>query len=115
MTEVNFEEFEPQIIKTQDENGEEHNFELIDVVTVDGNDYGLLLYIDETKEESESESEDDEEEEEVVVMKLNKEGDSFTFESIESDEEFNKVLEAINSECDCDDECDGDCDCGCHE
>jgi uncharacterized protein YrzB (UPF0473 family) len=82
-------ERENNVIKTVDENGKEHNFELVDVVVVDEQEYGLLLYLDEDKEENE-------EEEEVVIMRLYKENDEYTFETIEDDEEFNKVVDALS-------------------
>lgn len=81
-------ERENNLIKTVDENGKEHNFELIDVVNVDEQEYGLLVYVD-AEEKSE-------EEEEVVIMKLYKENDEYTFETIEDDEEFNRVVDAIS-------------------
>jgi len=92
MTEANSENIEPKIIKTQDENGEIHNFELLNIVKVDGQDYGLLIYVDE------QDSEEEEEEEEVVIMKLSQEDGAFVLETIEDDDEFNKVLEYLETE-----------------
>ncbi|EKE02541.1 MAG: hypothetical protein ACD_20C00363G0007 [uncultured bacterium] len=88
----NVESMEPRIIKTQDENGEIHNFELIDVLHLDDQDYGLLIYLDGKEEEG------GEEEEEVIIMKLHKEDDAYTFETIENDEEFNKVVSYLETE-----------------
>lgn len=82
-------EMEEQLIETIDEEGNVINFELIDIVEMDGQEYGLLL----PKEEND----DSEEEKEVVLMRLTKEGDEYVFEMIEDDEEFNKVVEFINS------------------
>ncbi|MEI7473854.1 MAG: DUF1292 domain-containing protein [bacterium] len=104
---------ETKIIRTQDENGEVHNFELVDVVEVDGNEYGLLVYVDEdeTAETEKSEgcgcSNEEcgcEEEEEIIIMKLNKSGESYSFETIEDDDEFSKVVEYLETECADDDE-----------
>ena len=86
----NVESMEPRIIKTQDENGEIHNFELIDVLHLDDQDYGLLIYLDGKEEEAE--------EEEVIIMKLHKQDDAYTFETIENDEEFNKVVSYLETE-----------------
>lgn len=83
------EEMEEQLIETIDEEGNVINFELIDIVEMDGQEYGLLL----PKEEND----DSEEEKEVVLMRLTKEGDEYVFEMIEDDEEFNKVVEFIDS------------------
>lgn len=87
---MNLEEsFEPQIIQTQDENGEVHNFELIDILTIDEQDYGMMIYL-ENEENPESEDQ------EVVVMRINKdENDNYMFEAIESEEEFNKVVNML--------------------
>lgn len=83
-----------RVIKTRDENGEEYSFELIDVLELDGQEYGLLAYV---ADGDEAVSED-EEEEEVVIMRLSKADDSYTFETIEDDEEFNKVVSYLESE-----------------
>ena len=84
-----------RIIKTQDENGEVHSFELIDILEFEGNEYGLLAYMG---EEGKPASEEDEEEEEVIIMRLSKTDDSYTFETIEDDEEFNRIISYLESE-----------------
>ena len=89
MTNHNHDEMEEQLIETVDEEGNVINFELIDIIEMDGNEYGLLL----PKEEND----DPEEEKEVVLMRLTKEGEEYIFEMIEDDEEFNKVVEYIDS------------------
>lgn len=76
------EEIEEQLIETIDEEGNVINFELIDIIEMEGQEYGLLLPKDE----------DDEEEKEVVLMRLMKEGEEYVFEMIETDEEFDKVV-----------------------
>lgn len=86
---TNHEETEEQLIETVDEEGNVINFELIDIVDMDGQEYGLLL----PKEEND----DSEEEKEVVLMRLTKEGEEYIFEMIEDDDEFNKVVDYIDS------------------
>lgn len=76
---------EEQIIETIDENGQKVSFELLDIVTVEDIEYALLIPVD-TKEDDESE---------VLVMRLKKDGDDFTFEEIDNDEEFEKVAQYI--------------------
>lgn len=93
MPDLENEQMEPRIIKTQDENGEIHNFELIDIVNIDEQDYGLLVYLDEEGKKPENEDE-----EEVVIMRLNKQDEAFTFETIEDDEEFDKVVSYLETE-----------------
>ena len=73
---------EKQLIETVDEEGNVINFELFDIVEVDEQEYALLL-----PTESE-EGEDDE----IVLMKLTKDGEDYLFETIDNDEEFEKVL-----------------------
>ena len=100
MQDINFEETESKIIKTQDENGEIHNFELVDIINLDGQDYGLLIHLDGQEET------DEDKEEEVVIMRLSKQDEAYTFETIEDDDEFNKVISYIEAEEECeDDEC----------
>ena len=83
-------EMDEQLIETIDEEGNIINFELIDIIeTEDGKEYGLLLPKDE--------NDDSDEEKEVVLMRLTKEGEEYIFEMIEDDEEFNRVVEFIDS------------------
>ena len=88
-----FEDFEQQIIELIDEDGETNQFELIDIVEFEGKEYGLLLPIDDEDETLI----DNEEEREVVLMRLNKIMNEYVFETIDSEEEFQKVSEYINS------------------
>ncbi len=77
---------EEQFIETFDEDGNKVTFELLDIVTVDDIEYALLLPKD---------AETEDEENEVLVMRLKKDGEEYTFETIEDDEEFNKVAQYI--------------------
>ncbi len=81
-------EEEKQLIETVDENGNVINFELYDIVEVEGQEYALLI-------PAESDAESDEEE--LVLMKLYQEGEDYVFESIDDDDEFNKVAEYVES------------------
>ncbi len=82
------EEMEEQLIETIDEEGNVINFELIDIVEMDGKEYGLLLPQEEDNKD---------EEKEVVLMRLTKEGEEYVFEMIEDDDEFNAVVDYIDS------------------
>ncbi|MFA7658993.1 MAG: DUF1292 domain-containing protein [Candidatus Gastranaerophilaceae bacterium] len=79
-------EEEKQLIETIDEEGKVVNFELFDIVEFEEKEYALLL-------PAESDNDDDE----VVLMRLTKDGEDYLFEAIESDEEFDKVAEYIES------------------
>ncbi len=76
---------EEQIIETVDENGNIVKFELFDIVEVDEKEYALLLPVGE------------EEAEEVVLMKITKDGEEYLFETIDDDEEFEKVAEYVEN------------------
>ena len=75
---------EKQLIETVDEKGNIIKFELYDIVEVDEQEYALLLP---------AEDEDDE----IVLMRLTKDGDDYLFESIDDDDEFDKVAEYVES------------------
>ena len=72
-------------ITTIDEEGNEVNLILLEIVTVDEQDYALLM----AEEDAESE------EAETVLMRLKTEGDEYVFEVIEDDDEFDLVSQAI--------------------
>ncbi len=76
---------EDQIIETVDENGNVVKFELFDIVEVDEKEYALLLPADE------------EDAEEVVLMRISKDGEEYLFETIDDDEEFEKVAEYVEN------------------
>ena len=76
---------EDQIIETVDENGKVVRFELFDVVEVDEQEYALLLPVE------------TEENDELVLMRLTKDGEEYLFETIEDDEEFDKVATYVEN------------------
>ena len=73
------------IIETIDENGNSIKFELFNMINFEGKDYALLLPVD--KEQSE----------ELVLMEIIKDGEDYSFASIEDDEEFERVSDYIES------------------
>lgn len=75
-----------QIIETVDDEGNVINFELFDIVEFEDKEYALLL-------PAESTDDDDE----VVLMRLTKDGEDYLFETIDDDEEFNKVADYIET------------------
>ena len=62
-----------------------HKTELFDIIVFEEQEYALLT------------NPEDENDENIVVMKLLKEGNGYTLETIEDDEEFDKVSEYIES------------------
>lgn len=83
-------ELEDRLIETIDENGNVITFELYDIVEVDEQEYALLL-------PTEQDEDSDDEDAEIVLMRLSKNGDDYLFETIEDDEEFNKVAAYVES------------------
>ena len=81
-----------QIITTVGEDGEEVTLKLLDIVTVNDFDYALLLPFEADMGEV------DEEECEVILMRLKQDTSEYVFETIEDDDEFNLVAEAILNE-----------------
>ncbi len=79
---------ESPVIFTTDEEGIEHRFQMIDMIEVEGQLYGLLLYLGSQQETEQEEGY----EEEVVVMRIVDENGEQVFEAIEDEEEFEKVV-----------------------
>ncbi len=75
---------ENKIIETIDEEGNPVRFELYNIVEFEGKDYALLLPLGE-------------EEQELVLMQIIIDGEEYSFETIEDDEEFERVSEYIEN------------------
>lgn len=74
------------LIEITDDDGTVIKCELYDIIEFEGKQYALLV---------ETDSED--EEPEVVLMRYTEEGEESYFETIDDDEEFEKVSEYIES------------------
>lgn len=73
-----------EVIVLEDEDGTEHSFVLGEVLTVEGSDYAVLLPIEEELEEG-------------VIFRIDGEdGNEMVLADIESDEEWQKVVDAYN-------------------
>lgn len=79
---------EKQLIETVDEDGKVITFELYDIVEVDNQEYALLLP---------AEQDEEGEEDELILMRLSKDGEDYLFETIDDEEEFNKVAEYVEN------------------
>lgn len=78
------------IITLEGEDGTSYNCQILDIIEFEGQEYGILLKL---KGQAPSEpSEEDEEEESLVIMRLIQRDDHSIFRTIESDEEFEKVV-----------------------
>ncbi len=80
------EEEEKNIVEIMDEDGVAVQCEVYDVIEFEGKSYALLLPLDE-----------DDEDAELIVLEYIEEGDECYFQSIDDEEEFNKVCEYIQN------------------
>jgi Protein of unknown function (DUF1292) len=89
------------IVETTDEDGVVHVFEKVSEIEVDGQEYALLIYRGQGEEGANNASAkagpeaDDEDEDEVVVMKISYEDGAEVYEAIEDEDEFERVVAAI--------------------
>lgn len=81
---------EDNIIETIDEDGEVIKFELFDVIEFEEKEYALLLPVG-------VEVDEDSDESEMVLMRLVKDGEDYSFETIDDEEEFERVSDYIES------------------
>ena len=80
------------IVTLIDENGEEVEFEHIDTVEMNGNEYVILAAMED------EESDDQEEVEEVIILKVeHSENGEDTFATIEDEEELDAVFEEFQA------------------
>ena len=77
------------IIETIDEEGNTIKFQLFDVIEYDEQEYAMLLPLDEEQE--------DEDDPELVLMRLVSDGEEYSLETIDDEDEFNEVSEYIES------------------
>lgn len=75
-------EYEAGIITLLDEEGQEHNFELIDIIEVEENEYAILLPPEEDAEEA------------IVLKRTQDEEGNEILMDIEDEEEWQKVAAA---------------------
>ena len=79
-------EEEQNIVEIMDEDGVATQCEVYDVVEFEGKSYALLLPLDEEEEDAE-----------LIVLEYVEEGDECYFQSIDDEEEFDRVCEYIQS------------------
>ena len=79
-------EEEKNIVEIMDEDGVAVQCEVYDVIEFEDKSYALLLPLDE-----------DDEDAELIVLEYIEEGDECYFQSIDDEEEFNKVCEYIQN------------------
>lgn len=72
------------IVETVDEDGNVINFKLFDIIEFENKEYALLLPV-----------ESEEDEDELVIMRLVKDEEEYSFETIDNDDEFDRVSEYL--------------------
>lgn len=82
------EEEKDDVLVLIDEKGEEVEFEYLDTIEMDGNEYAVLLPVDEADDEEETETE------EVIILKLaTDESGEDSFVSVDDEGELQKVFD----------------------
>ena len=79
-----------ELLELVDEDGNKVQLEVLDIIDVDDKEYALLMPPHEHPE-----GEEHDEETEVVVMRLKRDGEDYTLELIEDENEFARVEEYI--------------------
>jgi uncharacterized protein YrzB (UPF0473 family) len=79
---------EEAIITLEGEDGHSYSCQILDIFDFEGQEYALLLKMGEAK----SESGEEDEEGSLVIMRLIQREDQSIFQTIESDEEFDRVV-----------------------
>ncbi len=91
-------EDDSDVIVLTDENGEDHEFELIEILEVDDHEYAVLTPLDgEAEGEGETGADDVDEDEAIILRVETDEKGERIFADIEDDEEWEKVAEAWES------------------
>jgi|AGTN01.3.fsa_nt_gi Protein of unknown function (DUF1292). len=81
---------EEAIITLEGEDGTSYNCQILDIIEFEGQDYGILLKLkDKDKAGGGGEEVEDES---LVIMRLIQKDDHSIFRTIESDEEFDRVV-----------------------
>jgi len=79
---------EEAIITLEGEDGHSYSCQILDIFDFEGQEYALLLKMGEAKNEEKEEDEEGS----LVIMRLIQREDQSIFQTIESDEEFDRVV-----------------------
>ena len=95
-------DYTPEIFTLEDEEGTEHEFELWDILEVDGNVYyGLIPHTEDAEAMIEQDTE-------LVILKVGEENGEEFLATIDNDEEYDRIGQMFLDRMDEDDEEDGD-------
>lgn len=76
---------EDEVLTLTDEEGNEHEFSVIDIIEMDGSEYAILLPLEEGDEEGEDEA--------IILKIVTDEDGNEVLQDIEDDEEWEKVAD----------------------
>src|SRR5271168_3746825 len=85
---------EEAIITLEGEDGHSYSCQILDIFDFEGQEYALLLKMGEAK----TEGAEEEEEGSLVIMRLIQREDQSIFQTIESDEEFDRVVKYVEEQ-----------------
>jgi len=88
------------VIVLTDEDGKDHEFELIEILEVDAREYAVLAPLDGEGAEAGAEPTDEDEDEAIILRVETDENGDRVFSDIEDDAEWEKVAEAWESSLD---------------
>ena len=85
------EEYNPDIITLEDDDGVEYTFEVLDRIETDDSRYVALLQVyDDPKKMLDDSGE-------LVILKVSEENDEEFFEDIEDDDEYDMIVDAFTA------------------
>lgn len=85
---------EDTIVTLEGEDGHSYSCQIIDIFEFDEKEYALLLNLGESEED---EGDEDDEKGKLVIMRLVQQGDQAIFQTIETEEEFQKVVAHVET------------------
>jgi|GEM_PF-729196 len=83
---------EDTIVTLEGEDGHSYSCQIIDIFDFENNEYALLLNLGEAEND-----EEDDEKGSLVIMRLVQKGDQAIFQTIETEDEFQKVVAHVES------------------
>jgi uncharacterized protein YrzB (UPF0473 family) len=84
---------ETTVITMVDDEGAEQDFELLDMLEVDGKQYGVFAPLEDEEEAAATPGE--EEEEGILILRVVADGDEEAYEMIDDEKEFERVVAVI--------------------
>lgn len=89
MSDINKEEYNPDIVTLSNEDGEEFTFEIIDAIETDESRYLAMLPVFDSPEEMVDDSG------ELVILKVFEDDEGEYYEEIEDDDEYETIADAF--------------------